>query len=93
MDLPGVRAGHFPQDADGGYCGFNPADGAEAIERLEALRSQGAQYLLVPASALWWLDHYAEFREHLQRTCSEVHRDDCCVIVSLDKRSSVRSVD
>ena len=43
LDLPGIRAEHFPQDAGGGYCGYNPADGAEAMRMLDALRGRRAR--------------------------------------------------
>ncbi len=86
LDLPGVQAGHFPQDRDGGYRGYNPADGRDALGQLEALRSQGAQYLLIPATALWWLDHYREFGEHVRLRCTLVHGDAWCSIVSLESQ-------
>jgi hypothetical protein len=30
------------------------------------MRARGADYLLLPATAFWWLDHYQKFREHLE---------------------------
>src|SRR6516165_4694718 len=36
----GRRAWHFPQTADGEFAGHNPADSAEAISQLEALRAR-----------------------------------------------------
>lgn len=59
---------HFPQTADGTYAGYHPADGREAIAHLEHLRDRGARYLLIPEPSAWWLDHYVEFRHHLERT-------------------------
>jgi GT2 family glycosyltransferase len=84
LDLPGVQAEHFPQAGDGGYSGYNPADGVAAVQELETLRSRGAKYLLIPATALWWLDHYAEFRRYLENRCLEVHCDSHCLIVNLN---------
>ena len=36
-----------------------PLDSDDAINRLEAIRTRGAQYLLLPATAFWWLDRTA----------------------------------
>ena len=57
----------FPQAADGSYAGFYPACSTSAIVHLEALRSKGADYLIVPETSRWWLDHYADFRRHLEQ--------------------------
>ncbi|HEV2775217.1 MAG TPA: glycosyltransferase, partial [Solirubrobacteraceae bacterium] len=67
VDLPAHRAQHFPQAPDGGYAGHHPADSSEAIAQLEALRARGAEYLLVPATSDWWLEHYGAFTAHLER--------------------------
>jgi hypothetical protein len=65
VEIPGFAAEHFPQDASGDYAGHHPRDSADAIAMLEALRRRGAEYLVIPATALWWLDYYADFAEHL----------------------------
>jgi glycosyltransferase involved in cell wall biosynthesis len=62
-----VRGWHFPRTATGAYAGHYPADSAAAIDHLESLREKGGEYLLLPSTALWWLDHYQEFKEHLER--------------------------
>lgn len=68
LDLdPAGTAWHFPGDGDGGYAGHHPASSREAIERLEALRRRGAGFLVFPATALWWLDHYRGLARHLER--------------------------
>lgn len=59
--------GHFPQSPTGFYAGHYPADGAAAVAHLEELRAAGAQYLAIPAEASWWLEHYPELRELLER--------------------------
>jgi GT2 family glycosyltransferase len=84
LQLDGRKASHFPQAEGGVYAGFNPADSGSAIVQLEALRSKGAQYLLFPSPALWWLDHYRGLKRHLDqhyRRC--VYQSDLCVIYSL----------
>ncbi len=58
LELGDCRGTHFPQDADGVYAGYHPADTADVVARLEALRVGGAEYLLIPESSFWWLDHY-----------------------------------
>lgn len=65
VELPGVTAAHFPQDANGGYAGHHPHDSAAATAQLEELRRRGAEYLVLPASSRWWLDFYGEFAAHL----------------------------
>jgi hypothetical protein len=69
LDLEGRPAGHFPQTDSGVYLGHHPADSAEAIARLETLRCRGAEYLIIPESSLWWLEHYRGFHEFLQGEC------------------------
>jgi hypothetical protein len=65
LQIDGVEASHFPQDAAGGYAGHHPRDGEDAIAQLEALRRRGAEYLVIPSTAMWWLDHYGALAEHL----------------------------
>jgi GT2 family glycosyltransferase len=66
LDLGVARSWHFPQDEQGRYAGHYPESSAIAIAQLEQLRSAGAQYLVIPAMASWWLDHYPEFGQHLR---------------------------
>ncbi len=85
LDVDGRSASHFPQDDDGHYLGYHPADSADAIARLEALRARGAQYLVIPSTAFWWLDHYREFQSHLnERYRLVTHRPDVCLVYALD---------
>ena len=79
--LDGRRGWHFPRDREGRYPSIYPADSAEAITQLEAGRAHGAGYLLIPKPALWWLDFYTGFKEHLERHYKLAVRDDeTCVI-------------
>jgi GT2 family glycosyltransferase len=75
LALGGRRALHFPQGAHGGWAGHHPADSGEAIELLEALREDGAEYLAVPSTYRWWLEHYAGLREHLEVRYQSLGRD------------------
>jgi hypothetical protein len=83
VDLPGRRGVHFPQSADGAYAGHHPADSGAAIALVDAARARGARYLLFPATASWWLEHYADFRRHLDEHCRRVRDDDTCVLYDL----------
>jgi hypothetical protein len=65
LEIPGIAAAHFPQDASGGYAGHHPRDGENATAQLEQLHRGGVQYLVIPATARWWLEHYGAFAEHL----------------------------
>jgi hypothetical protein len=66
VSFDGRQGWHFLQDSSGGYAGYHPRDSAAAIEELEALRSRGADFLALPATSNWWLDHYADFGNHLR---------------------------
>jgi len=84
--LEGRTGWHFPQRDDGVYAGYHPADAAEAITHLEELRARGAQYLLVPRTAFWWLEHYADFSHHLHSQYPLVARQShVCLIFALDE--------
>jgi hypothetical protein len=83
LKIEGCRGWHFPQDAEGVWPGYYPADGGEAVAHLQELQSRGAEYLVLPAAALWWLDHYTELREHLESQCTLVLREADCVIFAL----------
>ena len=69
----------------GGEADYYPSDSTEAIAQLERLR-EGAGFLLFPATAFWWLEHYTEFEEHLESRYRKVanrevaNREDACLI-------------
>jgi len=86
--LSGRSSSHFPRGESGGYAGC-VADGVEAIWHLRALRAAGADYLLVPWSASWWLEEFPEFREHLEELGRLIWSDDACVIYELTGRPTV----
>jgi GT2 family glycosyltransferase len=84
LELAGRRAWHFPRTLDGSYPWHYPGDSGSAIAHLEALKAQGADYLLLPAPSLWWLTYYAGFRQHLERCYRRVSDDkQTCVVFSL----------
>ncbi|MGH7556955.1 MAG: hypothetical protein ACREMD_04120 [Gemmatimonadota bacterium] len=84
LEFDGAHGWHFPQTNEGVYAGHHPRDSEAAIQHLEELRLRGADYLLIPVTANWWLDFYREFRDHLERHCSVVVREpDTCVLYRL----------
>jgi glycosyltransferase involved in cell wall biosynthesis len=86
VELGGGRQGwHFPQNEKGVYIGYHPSDSAEAISHLEELRKKGAEFLLFPGTALWWLEHYGEFRDHLDSRYRRVRDEEACIIYELSK--------
>jgi glycosyltransferase involved in cell wall biosynthesis len=66
LDLGGRGTWHFPQADNGAYAGHHLSDSAAAIAHLESMRERGGEFLLFPATALWWLDYYSVFHTHLQ---------------------------
>lgn len=76
LRLNGHRAQHFPQTEDGAWAGHHPADSAEAVSHLEALRERGAEFLVIPPTYLWWLRHYDGLRRHLHEHYEPVVSDD-----------------
>ena len=68
----------------GAHDSSRPLDSDDAINRLEAIRARGAQYLLLPATAFWWLDRYQKFREHLEARYPVIVRaEETCIIFDL----------
>jgi hypothetical protein len=91
LRVEGRHLSHFPQNEQGVYAGYHPADSTAAITHLEALRSRGADYLVIPATSFWWLAHYKQFRRHLEhRYPLVVRQDDTCLIYSLAARETAR---
>ena len=86
LAMPGLNAAHFPQDQAGEYAGHHPRDSAAATAELERLRRHGAEYLVVPATARWWLDFYEDFAAHLANH-AEIVADlpDACLIYGLGR--------
>jgi glycosyltransferase involved in cell wall biosynthesis len=84
VKLDGRTGWHFPRGEDLGYAGHYPADGPAAVAHLEALRRQGAEFLVIPSVADWWLEFYPELRQHLNSACFEVTcREAVCRIYDL----------
>src|SRR5207249_1389115 len=65
LELEARTGWHFPRGEDGGYSGYYPADSAEAIRQLESLCGDGGEFLVIPSTAFWWLEHYDRFTYYL----------------------------
>jgi hypothetical protein len=87
LTLDGRDCRHFPQDSEGGYAGHHPANDQEAIERLQVLIDQGADYLVFPQTAFWWLDHYSGLRSRLESNGRRVWNDPDSVIYALSQKA------
>jgi len=88
LELEGRPAWHFPATNDGVYLGYHPADSAAAITALESAIDRGHEYLLFPGTSLWWLDHYAEFRAHLDARYRRLWSDRLCVVYDVRRPRS-----
>ena len=82
LDLGATAGWHFPQLPDGAYAG-HPDDSEDAVAHLEALRSKGTRFLLIPGWATWWLDHYDGYRRHLKASSERAWSDDDCILYDL----------
>jgi glycosyltransferase involved in cell wall biosynthesis len=74
---------HFPQENNGTYAGYHPPDSEWAVAHLRELHRGGAEYLLFPGTAHWWLEYYSGLREYLDETGELVREDDNCVLYRL----------
>jgi GT2 family glycosyltransferase len=87
LELGDRRAWHFPQETDGSYAGSYPLDSEDAVAQLERLRERGGEYLLVPGTSAWWLDHYEGFARHLQERYRPLAESADCALYALSKAS------
>ena len=83
LQLGPRRGWHFPRTEAGVYAGYYPADSGEAIAHLEEIRRKGADYLLFPSTAFWWLGFYGDFQKHLESHYPCVCSDPSCLIFQL----------
>ena len=84
LHLQGRQTWPLPKDRNGIYSGPYPENDGEAIGQVERARSEGAEFLLIPRTAFWWLEYYDEFRRHLAGSYRVAFRDDeTCMIIAL----------
>ena len=87
LKLGNRKAWHFPRGADGAYAGHYPATSAAAIEHLETLRADGADFLVFPNTAFWWLDFYKELHRHITSRYTQVLDHETCMVFRLTAAS------
>ena len=75
LDVDDRVTWHFPRDADGVWAGHYPADSETAVSFLREQIEAGARYLVVPRTAMWWLQFYDGLSHHLAAKAEEVHAD------------------
>jgi uncharacterized coiled-coil protein SlyX len=57
---------HFPRATPGVSADYTDVSAAAAIAQLEALRDDGAEFLVVPSPAMPWLAMHSELERHLE---------------------------
>jgi GT2 family glycosyltransferase len=86
LDLYGREAWHFPQEPTGEYAPQYPTGATAVIAHLEALRADGADYLLVPKPMFGWLRGHPKFSQYLSHHYSlAVEDEETCAIYELRK--------
>jgi hypothetical protein len=83
LNLYGRPAWHFPRGEDGFFLGEYPADGKTAVEHLSRWGAHGAEFLIIPRTAFWWLNHYPELRAEVDRHYRTAFADEDVMIVDL----------
>ena len=78
------EASPFPQTDEGQTEETCLVDDTMVIAQLEELRTYGANFLLVPRPAFWWLDYYPGVRQYLEDHYAQLWSDDQCVIYRLN---------
>jgi hypothetical protein len=79
----GMRIRPVPFLERGGQYWGPPADDEQAIGEMERLRRQGAQYIVFPWVAFWWLEHYESWVKYLSRAGRCLIRDELVVVYEL----------
>jgi hypothetical protein len=83
LAIEGRTGWHFPRGRDGEYAGHYPKDSDAAIAHLEELRAEGATYLVLPETGFWWLEHYKDFRTHLDLAYRQIRSDEHAIVYEL----------
>jgi hypothetical protein len=82
LELDGRASCPFP--SKDGSPSHRPSCGADAVQALGRARADGAAYLVIPAASRWWLAHYWELADHLDREHARVWNDEDTVIYRLE---------
>jgi hypothetical protein len=73
--VSGRSGWHLPQSGTATEPADDPADSHDAIAQVEQLRERGARYLVIPRTALWWLDRYQGLDDHLRHSATCLFHD------------------
>jgi hypothetical protein len=92
LRLGARTAQHFPQSPDGGYSGYHPTDGWAVLAELHAHLQAGAEFLVIPATACWWLEHYPELALYLE-TAPLTANESCAIFDIRPERRQRRPPD
>lgn len=86
--LPLTNRRSFPfTEHEGMYWG-PPTEDDAAVQELEKIRRQGAQFLVVAWPAFWWLDYYAGFHRYVQSAFDCAFQNERLVIFDLRRSPS-----
>jgi len=69
-------------ERNGAYWG-PPEDNDAAIRELMRLQRRGVGYVVFGKPAFWWLEYYADFRNHLDSSADCCHKDELLVVYRL----------
>ena len=58
-----------------------------AIAALEMMRTRGAEYLLLPSTSFWWLEHYRHFHRELRERFACVLENERVVVFDVRGRT------
>ena len=93
LALNGRQAWHFPPSEGGLTTDYTSTDSSVAIAQLELLRSRGAGFLVVPATAQAWLARQPDFERYVEaRYPIAAHEDGIGVIYSLAEPAAATTV-
>jgi hypothetical protein len=84
--VPGLRAVPFPERR--GQFDGRPANDDTAIDELARFRAAGGTHLVFAWPALWWLDYYRRFADHLRSRFRLTASSDRIVVFDLGIRTS-----
>jgi glycosyltransferase involved in cell wall biosynthesis len=82
--LPGYTIWPFLEDH--GHYGGPPPDDTTAIQELERMRQEGAQFIAFAWMSYWWLEFYAGFARHLETNYSRKLTTPEVVVFDLSNR-------
>jgi hypothetical protein len=79
--IPGRQCVPFPE-RNGQYWG-PPSGDESAIEELDRLRRDGADFVVIAWTAFWWLEHYGGLNQHIHSKFRRVLQNDDVLVFDL----------